>query len=65
VGDNNVQSVRRAALKNNDQPLGAHAGLSRAHRGASQKAWYRRCADNGQRAVTKKDATRDGHENSS
>jgi hypothetical protein len=61
VWDNDVQSVGRASLKDHDQPFRAHARLSRAHGGASQKARYRRRADNGKRAVTKKDATCDGH----
>jgi len=37
VGNNNVETVRGAALEDYDQPLGAQAGFDRAIGCASQK----------------------------
>src|SRR5450631_2107914 len=65
VRDNDVQAVSGAALKNDDEALGAPAILYCAKGRASEKAWYRRRPDDGERAVAKEDATRNGHENSS
>src|ERR1022692_837731 len=65
VRHNNVQTIGRAPLKNHYPAFGARARLSRAPCGAREKAGHRRRSDNGQSAVTKKDATRDGREDSS
>jgi hypothetical protein len=62
MGDHNVQPIRRAALEDDDQSFGAGTGcLSRAEGRARKKAGHRRCADHGQRAVAKKNATSNGH----
>ena len=62
VRHHNVQPVGRPALKNHDQPLGAGTRLSRAHGCTSEKAGYRRRADDGERTVAKKNPTSNGHE---
>src|SRR5277367_295150 len=64
VGHHNVQAVGRSPLENHDQALGARPGLRSAPRGASQKAWHGRRADNGECAIAKKYATSDGHKKS-
>jgi hypothetical protein len=58
-----IQPIGRTPLKNHDQAPGARPRRSRAHRGASQKAWHGGGTDHGECAVTKKDATCDGHRN--
>jgi hypothetical protein len=64
VRHDNIQTVGGAALKNYDEALGARAGLSRAKRGASQKAGHRRGSDHGEGAIAKKYATSDWHKKS-
>jgi hypothetical protein len=61
VRDDNVQTVRRAALKDDDETLVESTRLDSAECGAGQEAWDRRCADDGEGAVAKEDATGDGH----
>ena len=57
-----IQTIRRAALKDHDQAFGTYAGLSRSHGGTRQKARHRRRADDGESAVTKKNAACNCHE---
>src|ERR1700733_2203381 len=59
-----VQSVGGAALKNDHQPLGACSGLSSPESRARQKTGYRRRADNGKRAIAKKNTARNRHHHS-
>src|ERR1700722_15523331 len=56
-----VQSVGRAALKNDYQAFSADSGLSSPESRARQKTWYRRRADNGKRAIAKKNTARNRH----
>src|SRR3979411_2526268 len=60
--DHDIQAIRRAALKDYDQALGARAGLDCSQCGASQKAWDRGCPDDGESAIAQEYAARDGHE---
>ncbi len=64
VGNHNVQSVSRAALKNDDQPLCAQTRLSRAHGRTSEKARHRRRTGDRERAVANKNPASNGHETS-
>src|ERR1700688_1772161 len=57
----NIQAVSRAPLENHDQPLVARGSLRRAPCSPSEKAWHRRGADHGERAVAKKNSTSNGH----
>src|ERR1022692_1096372 len=59
--NHDVQTVGRAALEDHNQPLVARTRLSRTPCGASKKTWHRRGADDSESAVTKKDATSNGH----
>src|SRR5579862_5229706 len=59
VRHDDVKPIGGAALKNHDQPFGACARRRRTEGGASQKSGYRCRSDDGERAVTKKDATSD------
>ena len=60
IRHHDVQAVGCAALEDHDQALIAHARLS-TYGGASEKTRHRRRADDGERAVTKKDATTNCH----
>jgi hypothetical protein len=61
VRHNDIQTVSGATLKNHHQALRARAWFSRAPCGARQKAWHSRRSDYGERAITKKNPTCDGH----
>src|SRR5580700_853699 len=61
IRHHNIQTISRAALEDNDQPLGACTRLGRTHGSASQKARHRRRANHGKRAVAKKNSTSNGH----
>src|SRR5580700_3375745 len=65
VGNNNIQPVGRATLEDHDQALAACARFSRAPRGASQKTWHCGRSDDGECAVTKKNASSDRHKKNS
>src|ERR1700689_513862 len=65
IRHHDVETVRRAPLKNDHQALIARPRLSRAPRGTREKAGYRRRAHNGERAVPKKNPTCDRHKNRS
>ena len=60
VRNNNVEPVGRAALEDDDETLVTRA-LDRSERGARKKAGHGSRPDDGERAVAKKDATRDRH----
>src|ERR1700719_706641 len=62
VRDDDAQPIRSAALKNDDQTLVAHPGVSRAESRACKKTRHRRRADDGQRAITNENTTCDGHD---
>src|SRR6202158_3064112 len=62
VRDNDVQSIRSAALKNHDETLIARPGVGRAKGRACEKTRHRRRADDGKRAIANENATRDGHD---
>jgi hypothetical protein len=64
VRDNDVQTVGRSALKNYDQTLGASAGIDGAKGRAGEETWNCCRTDDGERAVVKENATRDGHKQS-
>src|SRR6266700_3583805 len=65
IRDDDVEPIRGTALKNYDQPLTAPSSLDGTVRSAGQKARHGGSADDGERAVAQKDATRDGHEKGS
>src|SRR5215469_13110401 len=58
---NDVEAVGCAALEDHHQALGSGAGLDRAECRAGEKTRNRGCADDGHSAVTKENATCDGH----
>src|SRR5208282_6513163 len=61
VRHNDVQSVGRTALENDDQALGANPGVSGPKGRARQKARQRGRANYSQRTVAKKNPSSDGH----
>src|SRR6266436_3351593 len=65
VRDDDVQSVRRAALKDDDQSPGPASGFDRAQSCTRQKTRDRGRADHGQSAVAQEYAAGDGHAHSS
>src|SRR5437899_10957235 len=56
-----VEAVGCSALEDHYQALAAVAGVGRAKGCARQKARQRSCANYGQRAVAKKNPSRDAH----
>jgi len=61
MGNDNVQTIRRAALKDDDETLVARSGVDGAECGAGQEAWDRGRPDHGEGAVAKKNPSRDCH----
>src|SRR5215470_2950574 len=61
VRNYDVESVRRAPLKNDDQPFVAHSWVGRAKSRARQKRWNGSSANHCQPAVTNKNSTRYRH----
>src|SRR5215467_5847809 len=53
VGDDHVQSVGSAALKDDDQAFWASCVFDGAERGACEEAWHGGGADHGDSAVVK------------
>src|ERR1700685_4734088 len=65
VGNHNVESIGRTALKDHDQAFVVGPWRDRAKRGASQKCGHRGCADQRQCAIPQKYSARKRHKNSS
>jgi hypothetical protein len=61
VGHDDVETVGGSALKDDDQPFVANAGIGCAKSGTRKKARQGSGSDNGQCAVAKKNASSDGH----
>src|SRR5579864_8026503 len=61
MGNDDVQTIRRTALKNHDQPLIACSGVHSTERGASEKAGNRSRPNDGEPTVPYEYATRNCH----